>query len=165
MPVTDSIESRQKEVKKIKSEVIRKAVKPFAEETQSMKTKMILTWILNEEPSEDILNGKKKVQNVTTYLNKMKNNSYLRLFEDVDLTMIKDFMTSTSWILLQDFREKHINDKWICPKCNSFLRTNQKFWQCERCLFWYHEKCLTGHIVKARGNSSEMLLCGVCFFQ
>lgn len=147
------------------AQIIFKAPKTFSAETQSNKAKLILEWILNDELSEDILNGNQKVQNIMFYLDKMKNHDYLRLFEDVDLGLIKRFLTTSSWILLQDFKKKHINDKWTCQKCNSFLKQNQKIWQCEKCLFWFHGKCMASQTIKDKNSVDETLMCFQCFFQ
>lgn len=134
--------------------------KPFRDEPILKRAELMLKWILGDENFENILNGTKKITNITVLLNNMKYNGYLRLF-GLDLDIMKIYITESSFILLQDFKLKHKEDKWICPQCQSFLE-KQCRWQCDRCLFWHHEKC--SQPKDMRSPCSNYRLCLACFF-
>lgn len=140
------------------------APKSYREEPTQKKAELLLKWISNNGSLDGILNGTTKITNITTKLKDMKYNGYLRLF-DIDLTIIKTFMSENSWILLQDFKLKHKQDKWMCPQCHLFLEQDSSTWQCDRCLFWHHEKCSSPKEIRRQENLGlPFRLCLACFF-
>lgn len=138
--------------------------KAFTNESEDTKISMILKWIFGPDSYEGILNGKVKINNITVRLEKMKFNGYLRLFE-VDMSIILNRMTVSSWTLFNDFKTKRQNDAWKCPQCTSMFAQNTLKWKCQRCLFWYHEKCTKERKIKCKENLDEdYSLCDSCFF-
>lgn len=131
--------------------------KPFKYESDEMRISLILKWIFAFNSRQDILSGTEKITNITSHLNRMKYNGYLRLFE-IDMNIFKDRMTDTSWSLFQDFKSKHQGDAWKCPQCSLIFLENISKWKCERCLFFYHEKCAI------KQNEEINVLCDSCFF-
>lgn len=87
--------------------------KPFESESTADKVSLILKWIFGSKSHEKIVSGE-KIANITTLLERLQFNSYLRLFE-IDMNIMKVHMTENSWILFTDFKKKRENDKWKCP--------------------------------------------------
>lgn len=137
------------------------AREPFEKESDEVKISIVLKWIMQQEPCADILSGKEVIKNIVAYLDKMNYNGYLRLF-DIDLNLLKTYMTSISWSLLQDYASKHKNDLWVCPHCKLIFKGNDVKWRCERCLFWYHENCAQPK--KLTGQDGSYILCFTCLF-
>lgn len=140
--------------------------KPFRVESEDIKITMILKWILGSGSTayDGILNEKSKISNITVLLEKMKFNGYLRLFE-VDMNILKKYMTESSWILFEDFKTKREKDTWKCPQCTTLFVQNTLKWNCDRCLFSYHEKCTKERKIKCKKNFGEdYSLCDSCFF-
>lgn len=138
--------------------------KPFEDEPVEMQVSMILKWIFAGDKYEKIMTGSEKLTNITTRLEKMKYNGYLRLFE-IDMNIVKEYMTDSSWILYQDFKKKRERDAWKCPLCTLILEQNASNWKCHRCLFHFHEKCSKPMKTKLNGNSGESIsLCSTCLF-
>lgn len=95
----------------------------------------------------------------------MEHNSYLRLFVDEIYQILKECCSETSKTLLQDFRVKHENDKFLCPHCNIATHTDDN-WECSRCLLRYHIKCATQKEFKASSNNTQVfVLCVKCLFR
>lgn len=137
--------------------------RPYEDESDQKKVEIISKWVLIGN-FDNILNGTTKITNITTHLENMHYNGYLRLF-GIDLCIIQRYMTDNSWILLEDFKQKHKNDKWICPQCQQILEQNTSTWQCGRCLFWHHENCSQPKVIKRQQNSDLTdFLCLACFF-
>lgn len=138
--------------------------KPFKNESDQMKIPMILKWIFGLDPYENIISGKEKIKNITVQLSKMGFNGYLRLFE-IDMNILKDFISESSWTLFEDFKSKRRLDAWKCPQCSSLFSKNSLKWKCERCLFWHHEKCAKARNIKQKEEpTSQVSLCDSCFF-
>lgn len=128
----------------------------FAEESGANKLKILLGWLLPKTECDQVKSGK-KIQNVSTFLNEMKFNGYLRIFS-VDYEILKPCMSDNSWKLFLDFKKNRENDAWICGHCAQFLNDNDVQWKCRRCLLCFHEKCAKPQI----GSDS---LCFKCLFQ
>lgn len=139
--------------------------KTYMDESDASRVEIILKWILNGESIVNIISGTHKITNITSRLDSMKYNGYLRLLE-IDLSIIRSYMTENSWILLEDFKQKHLQDKWICPQCHSILEQGTRKWQCGKCLFWHHEKCSKPKEIKrsVKDPDSTSLFCLACFF-
>lgn len=135
--------------------------KSFGKETIENQISLIVKWIYGaDKASEGVLNGANKIVNITMHLEKMNYNRYLRLFE-VDMEVVRKYMSVSSWTLFEDFKKKHLQDIWICPHCSTFLEQTIK-WKCERCLFWYHEKCTKAQ--KIANSNENITLCNACLF-
>ena len=132
---------------------------PFLSQPQPVRIKIILSWLLNEEPREEILNGSKKISNILLHVNGMKFNSYLRLFNDDHMAWLQGFLTESSWELLKDFKANHSDDKWICPKCEKHIQKD--YWQCDICLICYHNNCAKNYSVSHFGV--DFYACSTCF--
>lgn len=91
----------------------------------------------------------------------MSSNGYLRIFE-IDLDIIKKYMTETSLILFLDFKEKRQNDAWICPLCQDIATVMQQRWKCARCLFFIHTSCAKPKYSNWNADSLEHF-CFDCF--
>lgn len=138
--------------------------KPFADEPVKIRIAMVLKWILASDKHDNILSGEEKLTNITVRLGKMKFNGYLRLFE-IDMNIIKDYMTDSSWTLYKDFEKKHKKDAWKCPQCSLIFEKSASKWKCHRCLFYFHNKCSKPMQTKLNENSGEGIpLCNSCFF-
>jgi rubredoxin len=135
--------------------------KSYANEPDIEKIKMVLNWLRLSDKIEDIMSGKQQVQNITELLTDMHYNRYLRIVHDIDLNLIKVFLSETSWMLLQQFKTHHFNDGWICPSCKKYFQMLDSKWKCSRCLFFYHSLCAMGHAY-AMNNNTTYLLCGIC---
>lgn len=139
--------------------------KPFTDETEEAKLSMILKWIFGIDSYEGILIRNEKITNITTRLDNMKFNGYLRLFE-IETNTLKSHMTQSSTVLFEDFKKKHEKDAWKCPQCSKILQPNHLKWKCARCLHWYHEKCIKERKIKRQENTSEeYALCNSCLFK
>lgn len=129
-----------------------------------MKTSLILKWIFGSESFENVISGEEKIKNITARLDKMSSNGYLRLFE-IDVNILKGLLSDSSWILFEDFKTKRQLDAWKCPQCASFFIVSSLKWKCERCLFWYLEKCTKARkIMQKEEPESDVSLCNSCFF-
>lgn len=137
--------------------------KAFNDETDEMKISIILKWIFGLESYENVINGKEQIKNITVRLNKMKFNGYLRLFE-IDMNILKGFMSECSWKLFEDFKSKHELDSWKCAQCTSLFKSGSMKWKCDRCRFCYHEKCTQAKKIQRKELQSEYSLCNSCFF-
>lgn len=163
-------------------------VKTFMEECKEKQIEMTLKWIVNPTELADILNGNNQIRNITSLLDNLQFNGYLRLFEidtskikkkidlsdcdklitscdsyfDVDLGIIEKYFTPVSWTMLGNYKTNHKNDTWICPQCRRHFGRADGKWKCERCLFWYHETCSRPKKVK-RSNTDAYFCCS-CFF-
>lgn len=122
--------------------------KAFKDESDKIKISMILKWIFGFDSYENIISGKEKIKNIMVRLQKMGFNGYLRLFE-IDMSIIKDFMSESSWILFEDFKSKRQLDEWKCPHCSSLFSSDSMKWKCDRCLFWHHVKCAKAILVSS----------------
>lgn len=138
------------------------ARKSFAAESNNSKVSLVLKWIMQGDPYAEILSGKEVIKNITIHLDKMNYNGYLRLF-DIDLHVLKNYMTEASWILLQDYASKHKNDAWVCPLCKLIFKLNEYKWRCARCLFWYHGECSKPK--KLCEENTGYILCLSCLFE
>lgn len=136
--------------------------KVFIDEDEETQIKLILKWVLQTEMRADVLDKNEKIRNITTYLEKMKYNGYLRLL-DIDLNMIKNYFTPASWALLEQYLKAHGNDKLICPQCKQCFGPADIKWKCERCLFWNHQNCTKPKTIK-NGSGANSNLCFSCFF-
>lgn len=132
--------------------------KPFESESTSNKISLILKWIFGPKSHEKYVSGE-KIANITTILQRLKFNSYLRLLE-IDMNIMKEHMTESSWTLFEDFKEKRKDDKWKCPQCFSLFTENAEKYKCGRCLLWFHTKCSQPRTSQKDGVS----LCTSCFF-
>lgn len=136
--------------------------KSFKNESEVMQVSLICKWIFGSDKTQDILSGKEKMRNITMQLTKMRFNGYLRLFE-LDMNIVKDFMTESSWTLFEDFKTKHHEDAWKCPICSMQFVQDSLKWKCGRCLFWYHEKCTKARETRQQ-DFENASLCSSCFF-
>lgn len=144
--------------------IILAPTKTFTDEPIDVKTKLVLQWIMSDKLYQ--AKAEEKIQNICILLNKMKYNGYLRLFE-IDMSIVKKYMTDTSWTLFKDFEEKRKNDEWICPHCELMCKKDQVRWKCLRCLYWYHFDCSQPKEIKAKiisGGVDTYNLCFGCFF-
>lgn len=157
-------------------------VQTFMEESKENKIEMTLKWIVEPTEFADIISGKEQIRNITSLLDNMRFNGYLRLFEidismirkkidfsdcnrtyfDVDLGMVEKYFTPVSWTMLENFKANHKDDKWMCPQCRRHFGRADGKWKCERCLLWYHEKCSQPKQVKR--SDAGVLFCFSCFF-
>lgn len=135
--------------------------RPFAAETTENRIAMILKWMCGSNPFENILKGAEKMKNVVFFLEKMKFNGYLRLFQ-IDMNIVKNCMSDSSWTLYLDFKKRRENDTWKCQQCSSLLLPNVSKWQCAGCLFWIHQECAKPKTNKYRGE--EFSICPACLF-
>lgn len=138
------------------------ARKPYQQESDDGKIMLLLKWIMQDEPYEQILSGQQVIKNITIQLNKMNYNGYLRLF-DIELNILKNYMSDTSWNSLQDFASKRRSDSWVCPHCKHLFVSNEVKWRCERCLFWYHRMCAQPK--ELHGENTIFILCFSCLFE
>lgn len=123
---------------------------------------MILNW-MKLQKIDEILSGKEVVQNITQHLSAMQHNGYLRILHDVDINLIKVFLSQTSCTLFEQFKQSHLNDGWICPACRKFFGQTDSKWKCSRCLYFFHNFCTIGHAFDIDDNT-KYLLCGTCVF-
>lgn len=93
----------------------------------------------------------------------MRYNGYLRILHDVDVNLFKVYLSDTSQRLFDAFKDAHLNDGWICPKCSKYLATGESKWKCSRCLFFYHNVCAMGQAID-NGDGTMYLLCLSCSF-
>lgn len=142
----------------VQNEITFNGVKSFAEETTASKIDITFKWIF---PNGHECKDGKKMQNICMHLTSMTANGYLRLFE-IDMTVMKDYMTETSWTLFRNFQEKHMHDPWICSHCNANCNDNENRWKCLRCLLWFHAACSKPQIISSSGNKTNY--CLTCFF-
>lgn len=131
-------------------------------ESAEKKISIILKWIFGSISCENYLSGSDKIKNIIMHLERMKFNGYLRLFE-IDLFILKSYMTENSWIMYNDFKEKHREDAWKCPQCSNLFSKNAQKYQCVKCLFWYHEKCSPPRNF-SKQSSTNVSMCTCCFF-
>lgn len=144
------------------NETINQGPQPFAFLSEYLKSKQLLTWLLGQTPSEEILNGTRKISNATSLLQGSKHNSHLRLFEGENSNLIESHLTETSKLLFKEFKEKHITDYWICPTCDKDVSKGHRKWRCDACLQYFHKKC---KIAKQNSyNDSIFYYCSDCFF-
>lgn len=136
-------------------------VKTFMDECKEKQIKLVLKWIVEPTELSDILSGNQQIRKITYLLDGMLFNGYLRLF-DIDLSMIKKYFTPISWTMLESYKANHKDDNWVCPQCRRHFKSADGKWKCERCLFWYHEKCSKPQ--EAKRSDSDVLFCCTCFF-
>lgn len=148
--------NNNRKVEKITEEIILHSPLAFEEESGANKLKLILSWLLPKNERQQVMTGK-LIQNIVKFLNAMKFNGYLRLFDE-NFELLKQRMTDTSWKLFLNFKEKRKNDEWICPTCAKFYNDKTSGWKCSRCLFYYHNNC-------AIPNGTNNNLCFSCFFR
>lgn len=135
----------------------------FSQATIAKKAKRILIWILKKEPSADILNGAKKITNITLHLESMrKNNNYMKIFEGDNMEILNEYLSPSSQLLLNDFYDRHKNDIIMCQKCGQACDPNNLAWRCDSCLDRYHYKCSSAQTIAE--NSTDYYLCTKCRF-
>lgn len=137
------------------------ATKTFTDEPIDARAKLILKWLLPDDLYKKVKDGE-KLQNICVHLENMKYNGYLRLFE-VDMSIVKDYMTPTSWSLFQDFQNKREKDTWICPHCSVACGKDTVRWKCMRCLFWFHPACTQPKIIKTNTETNCEITYDLCF--
>lgn len=136
-------------------------------ESENNQSALILKWITGKTLSNDILNGSDKLRNISIYLDLLKTQgrrTYLRL-KDVNIDLIKEYLSVCSWDLLLDFLKKIIDELNVCHVCKVELQNiNDEIFKCSRCLLYYHEKCENGRKLDNLGLSSQYFICKNCFF-
>jgi rubredoxin len=136
--------------------------KAYIDEPDIAKIKIILNW-MKQQKIDEILSGKEVIQNITVHLFSMQHNGYLRILHDVDMNLIKVYLSETSRILFEQFKQDHLSDGWICPMCTKHFGLSDSKWKCSKCLYVYHNSCAIGHAFDNVDNTIY-LLCSSCAF-
>lgn len=136
--------------------------KPFAKESRSKQLEIVLKWFLDADSVKNVLNGTMTIQNITEHLEKMKFNGYTRLF-DIDLSILKEYLTERSFTLLNAFKIRRKADSCICPQCTFHIEVYDTKWNCERCLFWWHGSC--SQFKEVTNSDNNYKLCYGCFWE
>lgn len=144
------------------TEVVIDQPKTFIEEDENTQRKLILEWLLNS-PVDEYLHKHKTIDNITLLLENMKANGYLRIIQNIDLEIIKEYCSETSWEMIETFRENRTGDELKCSQCSDNFE-NINFWKCMRCFHVYHSKCCASKIITRKENE-QYSLCTGCFFQ
>ena len=132
---------------------------PFKLELRRLQAKILLLWITGVEPQK----GTKILADVKCYLDAMKFREYMRLFDadEVDLSVLKSWLTAAAFKDLLQFKKDHFYESWICPKCHlelSKAQVKQKGIEiCYKCLFWFHKKCMGAPVV-----NYDYTFCSAC---
>lgn len=140
--------------------------KPFHEESQENQIEIILAWLQNGQPVDtEILKGDKKLSGITSNCTITKN-SFLRIFHNIELSCIQNYLSETSFQLLQDKKTKLENDLYTCPKCGKEITGSDNSYKCDKCLLYYHDAICRGkYEVKSRNlDQTYYNLCSLCFF-
>lgn len=168
-PVVPSNEGRQPEAKSNASSgsnglsTLASCTPPnsFEKECVENKIHIILRWIFGLDSYENVLKGKEKITNFSIRLDNMQCGRYLRFFE-IDMSIMKDYLTENSWRLFNDFKLKRQADAWKCRFCAVIFNEKKMYWKCARCLLQFHQKCSKARSVKVKGD--EYSLCDTCLF-
>ena len=63
------------------------------------------------------------------------------LDENVDIHLIRPFLTQDAWkLLIQTIEVKKSTHVWICGMCQQDIEEADSI-ECDLCLEWYHSKC------------------------
>lgn len=146
--------------------------KAYEDESKIQKVKLLLKWISSTVQVDEVISGNQKIHNINEHLENMAHNGFLRLFENENEIIVKDYLSSTSWIALGRFKRAHMSDRWICPVCSKcFVEDGnqgniQNNWKCSRCLFFYHDVCARPKTINTKtqcGFDTQYDLCFSCF--
>lgn len=141
---------------------------PFKEETDEVKAKCIISWILGYKFEREVLNTSQLLPNilVSDSLEKLKesrNQSNLRRIVDAKLDPIEKLLEPNTYKILLKLQKKYrqaANLKYACMECNVVLVSTA--WCCDRCLLWNHKNCKT---IYPREPSRKHKFCGDCYME
>lgn len=131
---------------------------PFDEETLEARAQIALKWMLNVNTLDrDILNGNKKISDMAHILKKEHPNRYLRVLQNVDLEILREYITETSFDFINDLKETTKNNSFICPTCNFVINQTNEVdeFQCDKCFLFYHRKCSEVYKISSKFTSSK----------
>lgn len=162
--LTDS--TNDKKQMEFNLETLQNKVQPFCRENKPDKINIILSWILCTNDKEEIrkFSTETPIKNIDTYLEKNeKDGWHLRLLK-IDISLIQNYISNTSLLVLQRFIMGHKKDSIICNKC-TFKVSNQNtnFFECQKCLLDFHLVCRNPQSITCDGKK-EYLICDKCFF-
>lgn len=126
----------------------------------------MMKWLTGEFPNNDILDESKKLRNISFYLDQLKkqgSRSYLRLM-DINVEVIKQYLSECSWNLLEDFLRKNKHELNVCHVCKFELLNNNGIFKCSRCLLYYHDECEDRQTLNDSDLSGQYLICKNCYF-
>lgn len=150
---------------KFQTEIVKPRVQTFFEGSVCEQTKIILSWIMgiNEDEANEYIMNEVQIQNIDFYLEKIKKlNLHLRLLK-VDRSLVRNYITGTSWIVLETFMEQHKEDAQHCDQCTLVISVNSNFFVCQKCLLLFHHICNQQHILTF-DNNQQHVICSECFF-
>lgn len=135
----------------------------FKHLSKSNKVKTILTWIMNDIPNESVMNHTRKIDTIQFHLNNIPNNAYMRLFEEVDVNILKEYLSEKAWCELQNFKAEHQNDMWHCHICFAVLSKRKLLIMCDKCMLWFHQTCLRKQSnLKGVAFNRKVFFCNSC---
>lgn len=152
--------------------MISRNVLAFIRESTDNKKQILLGWLIGEKNVEKHMKeSTSQIKNVEGYLETLeKDGRHLRLSR-VDLSIIRDYLTNTSWVFLHKYLENHANDENVCDRCTFKLKNNENNFLCQRCLLKYHNICEGLQTVSVRSQqddydeqSSQQQFCKKCFY-
>lgn len=132
----------------------------FRDETPKNQAQLVLTWIFGDANAARYLGGE-TINRIPTHLSKMKCNGYLRILNNVNLLILKEYCSQTSWELLQSYKEEHGDDELFCFHCEKVITQGEGLWTCDRCFKVFHTVC---HDPKMFNNNTNVACFG-CYFQ
>lgn len=142
-------------------------LKPFALETESKQTELILRWILGKDFQMNALNDgtiieDARMSHAIKEVIKCKNGSNLLRIMAADKKLIQKYVSPNVLKSLDKLSTtfKNKRPKWACTECDIVIAAESLSWECCRCFLWFHTECQT---IYPREISRRYQYCKSCY--